>query len=98
MLTRSSGVAWKSPSSGQQTKIQMLTAGFAWAYENFREERDTMPAIVLDLKDVGYPYPGTIETEYTVLEAKPGHWDAAYQSAFEQLYPSESEARKHGRE
>ena len=78
-------------------KIQDAYRAFAFAYDNLREERDTMPAIVLDLKDVGYPYPGAIETEYTVLEAEPGHWNAAYQSAFAQLHAGASKPRRHWR-
>ena len=64
---------------------------FANAYENFRQERDTMPAIVLDLKDIGYPFPEVVETQYTAVEAEPGHWAEAYRWAFEQLHPDESE-------
>ena len=92
MLTRSSGVGWKGPSIEQKTrKIQkMLTAHFAYAYEDFRTERDTMPAIVLDLKDIGYRCPGVIETQYTAVE-NPRAWEGAYTSAFEQLHPNESE-------
>ena len=64
--------------------------GFAFAYEEFRAERDTMPAVMLDLKDIGYRCPGVIETQYTAVE-NPRAWEGAYTSAFEQLHPNESE-------
>ena len=65
--------------------------GFAFAYDDFREERDTMPAIMLDLKDVHYPNPRVIGTRYMAVAEKPGYWNSAYQWGFEQLHPSESE-------
>ncbi len=63
---------------------------FAYDYDNFREERDTIPAILLGLKDIGYPGPGIIETLYTAVE-NPRAWEGAYTWAFEQLHSDESE-------
>ncbi len=57
---------------------------FAQAYEDFRSERATIPAIVLDLKDIGYPYREGIEIRYTALEERPRDYTAVYEAVCKQ--------------
>jgi hypothetical protein len=96
-LTENAEDAYQEFWRRMQAPFQRFQAGdsdaycqFAAAYDDFRAERETMPAIVLDLKDIGYSDAEGIRTQYTALE-DPKHWAWGYQWAFEQLHPSESE-------
>jgi hypothetical protein len=57
---------------------------FGQAYEDFRQERDTLPAIVLDLKDLAYRYPETIQTSYTAL-TDPMVYTAMYEAVWSRM-------------
>ncbi len=57
---------------------------FGQAYENFRSERDTMPAIVLGLKDIDYPSSERIQTSYRALEEGPVDYAPVYEAFWKQ--------------